>query len=279
MNRMGSRHSLRWFLCKAQPKDEHLPSAVRIGESSPLLAQRTVQETEGERELMRRSCAGDQEAFAVLVRTHQRRAFLLAFGMLNNAEEACEVVQEAFLAAWQGLHTVREEARFSPWFARVVYQGCLRTLEQRRRAIRDLEAAPAPDKQRGDLEASQELQSLVTARERQQTIQQAIQELPGKYRAVLILRHLQHRTYEEIAQVLNLPVGTTKTQVFRARHLGSERLQVLDHNASAPAPAASSPASPCSSVSDGPSPALLAHLMPSWLRFGSAGKTGRRSES
>lgn len=282
MNRAGSRHVLRWFLGKAQLKDQQMPPAVRIVEaSSPslLLAQPTVQEAQGERAVVRRSCAGDQEAFALLVRTHQRRAFLLAFGMLNNAEEACEVVQAAFLAVWQGLPTVRREVRFSPWLSRLVYHGCLRVLEQRHRETRDLEAAPAPDEQWAPLEASQELQSLITARERQQTIQQAMQELPGKDRALLLLRHLQHLTDEEIAQVLSLPVGTINTQVVLARQLLKVRLQVLDHAASAPGPFASLPASSSSPVSDEPSPARLARLTTFLLRLGSADRTGRKGAS
>jgi RNA polymerase sigma-70 factor (ECF subfamily) len=279
MDHNGSRNFLSRFLLKQYMKDEQMPLAVQTFEScSSTLpqTQATTQEAGGEMELVRRSCAGDQDAFAVLVRNHQRRAFVLALRMLNNYDEACEAVQEAFLAAWQGLHTFRGEARFSTWLYRVVYHCCLRVLEQRRRDSRDLDAATAQAEHRAVLEAGQEIQSLVTDRERQETIQRAIQELPGKYRAVLILRHLQELTYEEIAQALSLPVGTIKTHLFRARNLLKERLQLLDRDELAPAAAASSPPPQPSTAGEESSVSLLARLTPPFLHLGPASDGERR---
>jgi RNA polymerase sigma-70 factor (ECF subfamily) len=281
MSRNGPRNFLSWFLLKQDMKDEQIPLSVRTFESySPALsqAQPTSLEAEGEMELVRRSCQGDQDAFAVLVRHHQRRAFILAFRMLNNYEEAAEAVQEAFLAAWQGLHTFRGEARFSTWLYRVVYHCCLRVLEQRRRDSRDLDAAAAQAEHRAALEAGQEIQTLVADRERQETIQQAIQELPGKYRAVLILRHLQELTYEEIAQALSLPVGTIKTHLFRARNLLKERLQSLERDESAPPASAPGPLQAAPPAEEA-STSLFARLTPPFLRFGSASERGRGEPS
>ncbi len=284
MTRHGSRNFLEWFLLKPHMNDEQMPLSARTFEpySPPLSqAQTASQEAEAEMEFVRRSCQGDQDAFAVLVRHHQRRAFILAFRMLNNYEEAAEAVQEAFLAAWQGLHTFRGEARFSTWLYRIVYHCCLRVLEQRRRASRDLDAATAQAEHRAALEAGQEIQALVADRERQQTIQQAIQELPGKYRAVLILRHLQELTYEEIAQALSLPVGTIKTHLFRARNLLKERLQRLERDETSLTPAAADLArcAPASSASQESATSLLARLAPPFLRLkSSAGERGKGHE-
>jgi RNA polymerase sigma-70 factor (ECF subfamily) len=278
MSRDGPRNFLNWFPLKQDMKDEQVPFSARTFEpySSTLSqAQPTSLEAESEMELVRLSCQGDQDAFAVLVRNHQRRAFLLAFRMLNNYEEAAEAVQEAFLAAWQGLHTFRGEARFSTWLYRVVYHCCLRILEQRRRDIRDLDAATAQAEHRAVLESGQEIQSLVADRERQKTIQQAIEELPGKYRAVLILRHLQELTYEEIAQALSLPVGTIKTHLFRARNLLKERLQFLERDESAPASSRLSRSCQSSSEAEEPATSLLARLTPPFLRLGPAGERGK----
>ncbi len=272
--RSGSRNFLSWFLLKQDMQEEPFPFSTRAVEAYPSalpLSQSTQQETEGEQELVRRSCQGDQDAFAVLVRNHQRRAFALAFRMLNNYDEAAEAVQEAFLAAWQGLHTFRGEARFSTWLYRVVYHCCLRVLEQRRRDTRDLDAATAQAEHRAVLEAGQEVQSLVADHERQEHIQQAINTLPGKYRAVLILRHLQELTYEEIAQVLSLPVGTIKTHLFRARNLLKERLQLLDRDESARPARASHGASSAEGLSE----SLLTHLTPPLLHLEPAGESGK----
>src|SRR5215470_5665552 len=97
----GGRNFLSRFLLKEDMKDEQIPLSVQAleGYTSALSQPQTArQEIEVERELIRRSCEGDQEAFAVLVRNNQRRAFALAYRMLNNYDEASEAVQEAFLA-------------------------------------------------------------------------------------------------------------------------------------------------------------------------------------
>ena len=232
MSHHGPRNFLHWILLKQDMKDEQIPLSVRTFEAySPALSQGHLLslEAEGEMELVRRSCQGDQDAFAVLVRNHQRRAFTLAFRMLNDYEEASEAVQEAFLAACR-VYIPSGEMRASPpgSIASSTIAACA-CWNSARRDSRDLDAATAQAEYHAALDSGQEIQSLVTDRERQKTIQRAIEELPSKYRAVLILRHLQELTYEEMAQTLSLPVGTIKTHLFRARHLLKERLQSLEH--------------------------------------------------
>jgi RNA polymerase sigma-70 factor (ECF subfamily) len=152
-------------------------------------------------------------------------------------------------------------------------------LEQRRRNTRDLDAATAQAEHQAALESGQEIQALVADRERQKTIRQAIQELPGKYRAVLILRHLQELTYEEIAQALSLPVGTIKTHLFRARNLLKERLQLLEHEeSSSPSPTHPNAPQPLP-ASEKPAPSLLARFASPFLRLESAGERGRSERS
>jgi RNA polymerase sigma-70 factor (ECF subfamily) len=223
------RNFWQWLLLKEDMNHEQMPlSTGALSPHAPALgaARGVAPEIADELALVQRSCAGDQDAFAILVQQHQRRIYVVALRLLNNEDEAAEAVQEAFLAAWQGLHTFRGEARFSTWLYRIVYHACLRVLEQRRRDTRDRDAAALQMQERARLDDGQEVQTILTDRERQRTIQEAIQELPGKYRAVLILRHLQELTYEEIAQALGLPIGTIKTHLFRARSLLKERLQL-----------------------------------------------------
>lgn len=277
MRGADSRNFLRWFLLKENMNEDQHPLSAQTLESYPAAlapAQGARYEAEGEMELVRRACAGNQDAFAILVQNHQRRAFALAYRMLNNYDEATEAVQEAFLAAWQALHTFRGEARFSTWLYRIVYHCCLRVLEQRRRESRDLEAVTQQAQHQAVLASGEEVQSILTARERQQTIQQAIQELPGKYRAVLILRHLQELTYEEIAQALSLPVGTIKTHLFRARNLLKERLQLIEREDAASSGASgasisSTSTSPAPTGAEGTISGRLARFAPRFLHLGS----------
>nr|BBH94203.1 RNA polymerase sigma factor [Thermogemmatispora argillosa] len=176
-------------------------------------------------QLVRASQHGDREAFALLVQRYQRRIFNMILRMLQDYEEACEITQEAFLAAWQSLPTFRGEARFPTWLYRIAYNCCLRQLEQRKRD-KALQSA-MQEKQLLDEAGDQRRQaeSTLEAHARQALVREQLEALPTKYRIVLILRHLQEMTYEEMAEILMMPIGTIKTHLFRARNLLKARLQ------------------------------------------------------
>src|SRR2546421_9956270 len=166
---------------------------------------------------------GDQDAFAQLVQWHQRRVFNLVFRMLQNYEEASEITQETFLAAWQGLPSFRGDARFSTWLYRIAYNCCLKQLEQRKRD-RTLQAAMQAECM-PELNIEEQANAELDAEACQALVRKQLSTLPAKYRIVLILRHLQEMTYEEMAEILVLPIGTIKTHLFRARNLLKERLE------------------------------------------------------
>jgi RNA polymerase sigma-70 factor (ECF subfamily) len=176
--------------------------------------------------LVARACAGDQEAFGVLVRHHQRQVYTLALRMLHDGEEASEATQEVFLHAWQGLRGFRGEARFATWLYRITYNHCLKATQCWRRdsAAR---AALLEESVRKHSEASIVSAHYAQAAERElrETVRDEMASLPPKYRAVLVLRHLQEFTYEEMAEIMRVPIGTVKTQLFRARALLKERLE------------------------------------------------------
>lgn len=174
---------------------------------------------------------GDQEAFALLVQRYQRRVFNLVFGILQQYEEASEITQEAFLAAWQGLPAFRGEARFSTWLHRIAYNCALKQLEQRRRD-RALQAAIEAE-QIVDGADEEPADALMETHARQALVHEQLSQLPAKYRIVLILRHLQEMTYEEMAEILTMPIGTIKTHLFRARNLLKERLEAIDRELTA----------------------------------------------
>jgi len=167
---------------------------------------------------------GDADAFAILVRRHQKAMLNLAYRMLGNFEEACEVVQDAFLAAHRGLSGFRGEARFSTWLTAITLNQARNRLARlaslRRNEAFSLDApiatpqgpvrpdppSPAP----GPLEHL-EAQAVRTR------VEACIQALPAEFREVLVLRDLQDRSYEEIGQVLKLRAGTVRSRLFRAR--------------------------------------------------------------
>ncbi len=177
-------------------------------------------------QLVKASQQGDQDAFALLVQRHQRLVFNLSLRMVQDCEDASEVTQEAFLAAWQGLPSFRSEARFATWLYRIAYHCCLRQLEQRQRE-RDLQAVIQADYIVGGINKEQRAEDILEMRDRQAVVLDQLAQLPTKYRSVLVLRHLQDMTYEEMAKNLGMPIGTIKTHLFRARNLLKERLLAL----------------------------------------------------
>ncbi len=174
-------------------------------------------------QLVKASQQGDQDAFALLVQRHQRLVFNLSLRMVQDYEDASEVTQEAFVAAWQGLPSFRSEARFATWLYRITYHCCLRQLERRKRE-RDLQVVIEAEQILDEMNKEQRVEDILERRDQQVAVREQMEHLPGKYRVVLILRHLQEMTYEEMASVLSMPVGTIKTHLFRARHLLKERL-------------------------------------------------------
>src|SRR5437879_6254388 len=170
---------------------------------------------------------GDQDAFAQLVQRYQRRTFNLAFRILHQYDEASEITQETFLAAWQGLPSFRGDARFPTWLYRIAYNCSLKQIELRKRD-RALQVALEAEKNLESANDEQHENAELDARDRQILDQEHLSHLPTKYRIVLILRHLQDMTYEEMAEILTMPIGTIKTHLFRARNLLKERLQSLN---------------------------------------------------
>jgi RNA polymerase sigma-70 factor, ECF subfamily len=171
--------------------------------------------------------AGNQDAFAQLVQRHQRRVFNLVFRMLQNYEEANEVTQETFLAAWQGLPSFRGDARFSTWLYRIAYNCSLKQIEQRKRD-QALQTAVQSEQLFQQESSEERADAELEAQERQALVRKHLSMLPAKYRIVLVLRHLQELTYEEMAEILTMPIGTIKTHLFRARNLLKERLETFE---------------------------------------------------
>jgi len=178
--------------------------------------------------LVSASQVGDQDAFALLVQRHQRFVFNLVFRMLEQYEEANEVTQETFLAAWQGLSGFRRDARFSTWLYRIAYNCALKQLEQRKRD-QALQVAIQVKQADQCIDNDERVGAEIEAHERQTIVYEHLSNLPAKYRIVLVLRHLQEMTYEEMAEILTMPIGTIKTHLFRARNLLKERLEALEH--------------------------------------------------
>ena len=159
--------------------------------------------------LIAAALAGRSDAFGELVTRYERAVYNLALRTLRDRTEAEDAAQEAFFKAYRALATFRPGAKFSTWIFTICYRGCCDRLAKRKRLSGD----ELPD--RADPSAGPE--ALAERSDEAQRLRGAIDALPEKYRTVITLYHLQGKQYEEIATVLNLPLGTVKTHLFRAK--------------------------------------------------------------
>ena len=164
---------------------------------------------------------GDRDAFAEIVRRHQRAVFAAAFRILADGPDAEDAAQDAFVRAYQSFDKFDASRPLAPWLVRITVNVCLNRLESRKSsAALDDEVAWARDPSPGP-----EAQSI--ARSRTERVRSELQGLPPRYRAVIELRHYLGLSYQEIAEALGQPLSAVKSDLFRARQLLSERLRDL----------------------------------------------------
>ena len=169
-----------------------------------------------ENELVRAAAHGDEAAFGELVRMYENKAYHLALRMCGNAEDACDVAQDAFLAAWRGLPSFRGDAGFSTWLYRLVSNAAIdhlrRTKHQRSQMSLDDEEMnlDTPDPAPGPQENAESL-------DLQRVVQDGLNQLGDDHRTVLVMREVQSLSYEEIARALAIDLGTVKSRISRAR--------------------------------------------------------------
>ncbi len=174
--------------------------------------------TEQEQQWVEDARRGDQDAFEGLVRLYEKRVFALTVRMCGNPEDAAEAAQEAFLSAWQGLPFFRGDASFSTWLYRLASNACVDFLrrEGRRRAA----AGPSLDDEELNLDvpdAAPGPQAHAERGELRAQIEEGLQALSPEHRQVLLLREVHQLRYDEIAESLELDVGTVKSRISRGR--------------------------------------------------------------
>ena len=184
-----------------------------------------------ERNLIEKCKQGDRKAFDTLIRSYEKRVYNLAYRLSGHYDEANDISIDAFVRVFQALRLFRGEANFSTWLFRIVTNVYL----DRRKRTRN--------KQHLSLEEYIELEENSVARqiedpsptpdmraeasERHNVLQQAINGLPDYQRAMIVLYHTEGLSYEEIAEVLALPIGTVKSRLNRARLTLREKLNSL----------------------------------------------------
>jgi RNA polymerase sigma-70 factor, ECF subfamily len=177
--------------------------------------------------LVRRAREGDYEAFEVLFERHRQLVYRFAYQMIPRRDDAEDIVQEAFVRAYQNLGRYRDEAKFTTWLLRIVTNLC--TDQARMRTRRDnLEQQEAAGglMWMTSIEGPDPVEELEKDR-RKLALRKALNALPVHHRSVIVLRDLEERDYNDIAQILGCTVGGAKLRVLRARRALKERIAPL----------------------------------------------------
>ena len=169
---------------------------------------------------------GKKEAFAQLVDKYNRRVYNLAYRLTSNPEKAKDISQEAFIKIYRSLERYDPTYKFSSWLLKTVSNLCIDYHRTKHTATASLEkiiesGAESAILSDSQLRASTEevIEEKLEQLELKAVIHDGIEQLPMDYKTVLVLRHIQSLSYKEIAQVLELPMGTIKARIFRARKL------------------------------------------------------------
>jgi RNA polymerase sigma-70 factor (ECF subfamily) len=205
-----------------------------------------VREVRDERELVRRCREGSEAAYAELVRSHRPRLYLLAYRLTGDRETAEDVVQETFLAAFRSIEKVDPRPSLSPWLNTIVLRTAGRAASRARsRAgssldqatfspVAGLTGAHAIGETLMDADPGADPYAAAEAAELRRDLAAALIELPFKYRAAVVLRHVIGLDYAEAARELDLPLNTFKSHLLRGTRLLREALaDRLEHDAAA----------------------------------------------
>jgi len=184
-------------------------------------------DTRDELAIVRRILAGEQTAFATLMRRFNRRLYRLARAIIRDDAEAEDALQDAYLSAYRSLRQFRGDSSLSTWLSRLVINQCLQRLRRHERRQNVIPMIPSPADEELDRIACDEFASPDEATERAQMrdiLERRIDALPESFRAVLVLRSVEELTVEETAECLGIPAETVRSRHFRAKSLLREAL-------------------------------------------------------
>ncbi len=210
-------------------QDRAISSDASVGmhSTSGVYTRGAIVEALSDAELVELVLAGQQDAFEVLVERYKDAVQNLAYRMLSNVTEAEDVTQEVFVRAYTQLATYKPAHKFSTWLLSIASHLAIDQLRRRRFLALPLEDVPFLE-WITDLGAGPEQSALEG--EQQDEIQAYLQRLPGKYRAVILLRYWYDLSYEEIAMALNLTPALVKARLHRARELLARYIQENKEN-------------------------------------------------
>lgn len=204
-------------------KRKHIPPSGPSTTHPPdKTEQRRFESRNEDTSLIQQALAGDQSAFSRLRQKYHDAIFNLIYRMIREKDEVEDLTQEAFIKAFASLATFNSEYAFSTWLYKIATNNCIDYI--RRKKLQTFSIDKPIESKESDF--SFELPDSTYAPDKEMILSQrkkflddAINSLPQKYRQVIIMRHQEELEYQEIAQILKLPLGTVKAHIFRAREM------------------------------------------------------------
>jgi RNA polymerase sigma factor (sigma-70 family) len=173
-------------------------------------------------DLIRQALAGDQDAYRRLMAKYKPAIYHLISRMINDKTEVNDLTQESFVKAFGSLESFNHQYAFSTWLYKIASNTCIDYLRKKKLQTFSIDQSADPDGEGYSYELPDQTyqadRGLITD-QRSELVGKAIDTLPEKYKRVIVLRHIEEKNYDEIAEILDIPLGTVKAHIFRGREL------------------------------------------------------------
>lgn len=174
-------------------------------------------------QIIERVLDGDAGAFEVLILKYQSQIFYAAMNIVKDREFAEDITQDAFLKAYEKLDNLQDKTHFYPWLKRIAVNQALNHYERGKRMV-DVEDEDNESNYFDRLTTGECPEDFILKDELRKYVKFFVDALPDRLRSVVILREVEDMSYEEIADILNIPLGTVRSRLFNARQIIKERL-------------------------------------------------------
>jgi len=205
---------------KSHKPAPHIPSQP--------LTQAKIDSRKEDRQLIHAAIKGDQPAYKRLMKKYHDQISNLIFRIIHRREQVEDLTQEVFIKAFASLKSFNEEYAFSTWLYKIATNSSIDYIRKKKLSTFSIDKPIAMEESDSTYElpdSTYEPDKHIIQRQKIHIIQEAINQLPEKYKRVIIMRHSEERDYTEIAKALKLPIGTVKAHIFRARELLNKYLR------------------------------------------------------
>jgi RNA polymerase sigma-70 factor (ECF subfamily) len=212
---------------KATPTSRPRTTPAPPEEPQPLSPVKSESRAEDAR-LIQRALRGDQFAYKQLMKKYHDPIFNLVYRMLHDKQQVEDLTQETFVKAFASLKYFNEEYAFSTWLYKIATNSSIDYIRKKKLNTFSIDKPVAMEESDFSFElpdTTYQPDKTLIQHQRTSMIEEAIAQLPEKYRRVIVLRHTEERDYAEIAKMLKLPIGTVKAHIFRARELLNKALR------------------------------------------------------